>query len=50
MVAEISRTNNLLIMEKCKDDLEREFFLLGVHADRKFNHSNNHAHAQTGGI
>lgn len=27
MVAEISWTNNLLIMEKCKDDLEREFYI-----------------------
>ncbi len=27
LVAEISWTHNLLIMEKCKDDLEREFYL-----------------------
>jgi len=27
MVAEIGWTHNLVIMEKCKDDLEREFYL-----------------------
>lgn len=27
MVAEIRWTHNLIIMEKCKDDLRREFYL-----------------------
>ena len=27
MVAEIRWTHNLIIMEKCKDDLQREFYL-----------------------
>lgn len=27
MVAEISRTKNLVIMEKCKEDLKREFYI-----------------------
>lgn len=27
MVAEISWTHNLVILEKCKDDLEREFYI-----------------------
>ncbi len=27
LVAEIGWTHNLVIMEKCKDDLEREFYL-----------------------
>ena len=27
MVAEIAWTHNLIILEKCKDDLEREFYL-----------------------
>ena len=27
MVAEISWTKNLVIMEKCKEDLEREFYI-----------------------
>jgi len=30
MVAEISWSKNLLILEKCKDDLEREFYLRAV--------------------
>ncbi|MEY2831956.1 MAG: hypothetical protein RLZZ574_1214, partial [Cyanobacteriota bacterium] len=28
MVREIGWTHNLVILEKCKDDLEREFYLL----------------------
>lgn len=31
MVAEIGWTHNLVILEKCKDDLEREFYLRMVH-------------------
>jgi len=27
LVAEISWTKNIIIMERCKDDLEREFYL-----------------------
>lgn len=33
LVAEISWTHNLIIMEKCKDDLEREFY---IRMSRKF--------------
>lgn len=36
LVAEISWSHNLLILEKCKDNLEREFYLK---ASRKFNWS-----------
>lgn len=36
LVAEISWSHNLLILEKCSDDLEREFYLK---ASRKFNWS-----------
>jgi predicted nuclease of restriction endonuclease-like (RecB) superfamily len=31
MVAEIDWTHNLVILEKCKDDLEREFYLRMAH-------------------
>ncbi|MEG4395074.1 hypothetical protein [Microcoleus sp. BROC3] len=31
MVAEIGWTHNLVILEKCKDDLEGEFYLRMAH-------------------
>lgn len=27
LVRKISRSNNIIIMEKCKDDLQREFYI-----------------------
>jgi predicted nuclease of restriction endonuclease-like (RecB) superfamily len=38
MVAEISWTHNLIIIEKCKDDLEREFYIRAI---RKFGWTKN---------
>jgi predicted nuclease of restriction endonuclease-like (RecB) superfamily len=38
LVAEISWTHNIIIMEKCKDDLEREFY---IRMSRKFGWSKN---------
>ena len=49
MVAEISWTKNLVIMEKCKVDLEREFYILmtkryGWTKDVLINHIENHSY------
>jgi predicted nuclease of restriction endonuclease-like (RecB) superfamily len=38
LVAEISWTHNIIIMERCKDDLEREFY---IRMSRKFGWSKN---------
>lgn len=49
MVAEISWTKNLVIMEKCKEDLEREFYIrmtkqYGWTKDVLINHIENHSY------
>ena len=51
MVAEISWTKNLVIMEKCKEDLEREFYIrmtkrYGWTKDVLINHIENHSYAK----
>ena len=38
LVAEIGWTHNLIVMEKCKDDLQREFY---IHMTRKFGWTKN---------